>query len=133
MYTNLQDIWEGFSKHTVEILGKGKIGLTLYEAFKVLLLGVMPVGLPVVNWFVYLGGSQSTLDAVFLMLSLLESGVVFSIYLYVAIFLNIPFWYGLLFPLGMIVQTMIILKSISMKIMKKTTWKGRQYIEKTSD
>jgi hypothetical protein len=133
MYKNLREIWEGFSKHAVDILGKGKFSLTLYEVFNVLLFGVGPVFLPLMNWFVYVESSQSIVNFLFLILSLFESLFLFSIYFYVAIFLNIPFGYGLLFPFGLTIQAIIILHSIYMKVTKKTVWKGREYIEKTTN
>jgi chlorobactene glucosyltransferase len=62
-----------------------------------------------------------------LALALMASAAAFSLHLAGAAYFRIPFWYGLLFPLGYTVGAAMALDSVRQRIVGRVGWKGRTY------
>jgi chlorobactene glucosyltransferase len=117
MYTNLDSLWEGLSKNAVEMLG-GTCG-TMVAALAAFALGWVTVLLPIWAWHQHapVAASLISLGAVALAATHVSGAVYFGI----------PFFYGLLFPIGYTMGGLIALNSIWLRWNKRVAWKGRVY------
>jgi chlorobactene glucosyltransferase len=55
------------------------------------------------------------------------SGVIFGLHIAGASYFRIPMWYGLLFPLGYTVGTIMAIDSVWRRWRGRVSWKGRTY------
>ena len=62
-----------------------------------------------------------------LALALPASAAAFGLHLAGTRFFHIPFWYGLIFPLGYTVGALIAIDSVRRRLSGRVTWKGRSY------
>lgn len=125
MYTNLEQLWEGFAKNTVDIMGSTPKAIG--AAGVALLLGWLPVVLPWWAWALNRRRPDGLQQRTTLVGTLVGSGVVISLHGVALRLLHVPWWHLLLFPLGLTVEAAIILDSIRRKRTDRTTWKGRVY------
>jgi chlorobactene glucosyltransferase len=59
--------------------------------------------------------------------ALLGSGAALGLHLAGALHFGIPWWYGLVFPLGYTAGALIALDSIRRRLLHRVEWKGRTY------
>jgi len=62
-----------------------------------------------------------------LALALPASAAAFGLHLAGTRFFRIPFWYGLIFPLGYTAGALIAIDSVRRRLSGRITWKGRTY------
>ena len=117
MYTNLASLWEGLSKNVVEMLGGSRA--TAVAAAGSFMLGWATLLLPI--W------ALRQDDPVAAALISLASLALAATHISTALYFGIPFFYGLLFPLGYTMGGLIALNSIRLRWTKRVAWKGRVY------
>jgi chlorobactene glucosyltransferase len=67
-------------------------------------------------------------DAAFaLPLALAGSGAAIGLHVAAAFYFRIPFWYGLIFPLGYTAGALMALDSVRRRRSGRVVWKGRIY------
>jgi chlorobactene glucosyltransferase len=59
--------------------------------------------------------------------AVLGSAAAFGLHLAGALHFRIPWWYGLVFPLGYTAGSLIALDSIRWRLVHRVEWKGRRY------
>ncbi len=123
MYTGWRTLWPGFTKNVSEMLGGP--GPTLTTAAAAIVISWAVVLLPVVDYASCQAGSNAACAA----LALATPAALAAVGLHVAgaFYFGIPFWYGLLFPLGYTVGAFIALDSVRQRIIGQVRWKGRAY------
>jgi chlorobactene glucosyltransferase len=126
MYTNLLEIWEGWTKNIYLGL-QDRLGLLSFGAF----IGVVvSIGLPLwllggLVWFFFTGGVGAGLIAAE---ALVLWGYLIWKRLQVCRAFRIPAWYSLTFPLGALVFTaMMITSAYNVLSGRGVSWKGRRY------
>jgi len=62
-----------------------------------------------------------------LIFALVASGAAFGLHVAAAFYFRIPFWYGLLFPLGYTAGALMALDSVRRRLTGQVSWKGRIY------
>jgi chlorobactene glucosyltransferase len=123
MYTGWGTLWPGFAKNLVEMLG-GRLRTFLIAAGAVV-LSWCAVILPLIAAAACRGGAHGACVA--LLPALLGSGAAFGLHLAGALHFGIPWWYGLVFPLGYTAGALIALDSIRRRLVHRVEWKGRRY------
>ena len=125
MYRNFSQMWEGFSKNLVEVAGYQDAKTAARGALQFLLLGWLPVILPLLC----LGGlfNESPPQLVWgtLGLSLLTTGCLLLLFFMALRALKIPATFALSFPLGFTFQAALILHSQWRRKTKTRIWKDR--------
>jgi hypothetical protein len=125
MYTDLREIWDGFSKNEVDGVG-GISGGVLVFVWR-LLVAWVPIMMPVLLWACWVGKPTTGLDQLALGLALIGSAEAFGAYALAVTTFGLPIWYGLLIPLGLTMRAAIMLTSMWRLVIGKTTWRGRTY------
>jgi chlorobactene glucosyltransferase len=123
MYTGWSSLWTGLSKNIVEMLG-GRAA-TLITAVLVLLLSLASILLPTVDGFGCVNGSSA--DCVALGFALAGTAAATGLHIAGTLYFRIPFWYGLMFPLGYMVGACLAVDSLWRHCRGKIVWKGRSY------
>lgn len=123
MYTGWSDLWTGLSKNLVEMLGGPTA--TLITAALVLLLSWASVLLPVMDGVWCGAGVSGSCTA--LIPALAGTGAALGLHIAGALYFRIPFWYGLLFPLGYTVGACLAMESLRRHWRGGIVWKGRSY------
>jgi chlorobactene glucosyltransferase len=123
MYTGWRTLWPGLAKNLVDTLG-GRRG-TLNFAPLAVLLAWAAVAVPVIDAVGCWEGAASAWIA--LAVALLGSAAAFGLHIAATFYFRIPFWYGLLFPLGYTVGAAIALDSVRRRLTGRVIWKGRMY------
>ncbi len=123
MYTGWRTLWPGLAKNLVDTLG----GQTATLA-----LALVGVTLAWAAWVVPLidlaGWWQHANDATLaLPLALAGSGAAIGLHVAAAVYFRIPFWYGLIFPLGYTAGALLALDSVRRRRSGRVEWKGRIY------
>lgn len=132
MYTGLGEIWRGLSKNVPDIVGG--LGRTVLLALAAVVMAVVSVGLPA--WTVPLAISEPApilvAAAVF---SVLGTAALIGFHIGAVRHLQLPAWYGLLFPLGYVIGTALALHAIWWRARGHVLWKDRAYttVPVTSD
>ncbi len=116
MYTGFRSLAEGLAKNVVDMAGG--VGPTLAAAGLALVLGWAPILVPL-----WVGGRRPAALAAALAGSLALLGTHFA----GARHFRIPFWYGLLFPLGYTLAAAVALYAVSRRLRGVVVWKGRAY------
>ncbi|MGH8295128.1 MAG: hypothetical protein ACRETZ_06490, partial [Steroidobacteraceae bacterium] len=123
MYTGWSTLWPGFAKNLIQLLG-GSLR-TLAAAPVIVTLAWLAVWLPLFDLAAVLhGGSGAGLA---LLLATLGSAAVVGLHVGGAVHFEIPWWYGLLFPLGYTVGAVMALDSVRWRFVRRVHWKGRVY------
>jgi chlorobactene glucosyltransferase len=125
MYRGLGGLWEGLSKNVTEMIGGG--AATVMIAAAAVALGCIAVGLPAWAWIAAMKPAPAPWDRIVAVVATLTSGALFGIHVGAARYLRIPMYYGLLFPLGYALGTMIALNGAMARARNKVAWKGRVY------
>lgn len=123
MYTGWRTLWPGFAKNLTEMLGGPLSALT--TAFAAIVLSWALILLPIVDAIGCRSGSAGACAG--LAFAVPASLAAFALHLAGAMHFGIPFWYGLLFPLGYTAGAVIALDSIRQRLTGAVRWKGRAY------
>ena len=127
MYQSFSDIWEGFSKNLGDIMRDDSALTSAFTAFKSLLLGWMPVMLPLLAGYGLHMGKGGMLDYWTFGLSVLGAAVIFVFCLLTIKALKIPFGFVLSSPLGFTMHSVLTLNSLWNRAKGERKWKGRRY------
>ena len=123
MYTGWSTLWPGFAKNLIQLLG-GPVR-TLLAAPVIVALAWIAVWLPLQDLAAALQGVSDAPLA--LALAALGSAAVVGLHVGGAAHFRIPWWYGLLFPLGYTVGAAMALDSVRWRVTRRVHWKGRVY------
>jgi chlorobactene glucosyltransferase len=123
MYTGWRTLWPGLAKNLVETFG-GPV-VTLMLALAVVTLAWSAYALPILDidalWRGVEGGAAA------LVLAFAASGAAVGPHVAAMVYFRIPFWYGLLFPLGYTAGALLAPDSVRRRLGGRTSWKGRMY------
>ena len=123
MYTGWETLWPGLAKNLVDTFG-GPIA-TVAVALAAFVLGWAAVVIPLVDLADWLIGVHGA--AIALCLALAASGAAFGLHIAATSYFRIPFWYGLIFPIGYSVGAVMAIDSVRLRLSGKVSWKGRIY------
>ena len=123
MYTGWRTLWPGLVKNLVDTFG-GPVP-TLGIALAAVILAWTAYLLPVVDLLALRSGAEGALAAA--LLALAGSGAAIGLHVAAAFYFRIPFWYGLVFPLGYTVGALMAFDSVRRRRIGRVIWKGRIY------
>jgi len=123
MYTGWSTLWPGFAKNLIQLLG-GPLR-TVLAAPVVVVLAWTAVYLPIQDLIALLHGVSGAPLA--LALATLGSAAGVGLHVGGAVHFRIPWWYGLLFPLGYTAGAVMALDSVRWRMTRRVHWKGRVY------
>jgi chlorobactene glucosyltransferase len=123
MYTGWRTLWPGLAKNLVDTLGGP--AATLSVALAGVILAWAAYVVPAVDLVAWLRGAHDGLSA--LLVALAGSGAAIGLHVAAAFYFRIPFWYGLVFPLGYTVGALMAFDSVRRRLSGRVTWKGRIY------
>jgi chlorobactene glucosyltransferase len=117
-------LWPGFAKNLVDTLGGPRATLTF--APLAVVLAWAAVAMPIIDAVAcWQGGGPAAWTA--LAAALLGSAAAFGLHIAATFHFRIPFWYGLLFPLGYTLGAAMALDSVRRRLTGRVMWKGRMY------
>ncbi len=123
MYSGWRTLWPGLAKNLVDTLGGPTPTLAL--AVAAMILAWAAVAIPLIDVIGCARGVYGAVSA--LVLALLGSGAAFGLHIAATFHFRIPFWYGLLFPLGYTAGALMALDSVRRRVGGRVSWKGRIY------
>jgi chlorobactene glucosyltransferase len=123
MYTGWATLWPGFAKNLIQLLGGPT--RTLLAAPLIVGLAWLAVGLPLSDLAAVLHGARGAPLA--LALAALGCAAMVGLHIGGAVHFRIPWWYGLLFPLGYTAGAVMALDSVRWRMTRRVQWKGRVY------
>jgi chlorobactene glucosyltransferase len=123
MYQGWQTLWPGIAKNLSEMLGG--TARTLLIATLAVMIAWTAVLLPMLEAPACARGATQACIA--LVPAVLGSAAAFALHVAGAAHFRIPFWYGLLFPVGYSVGAVIALDSVRWRLTGSVRWKGRVY------
>ena len=123
MYTGWRTLWPGLTKNLADMLGGPATTLTL--ALTAIVLAWAAYALPLLDIAVWRQGVGGGAGA--LVLALVGSGAAIGLHIAAMVYFRVPFWYGLLFPLGYTAGALLALDSVRRRLSGRTSWKGRIY------
>jgi len=123
MYDGWATLWIGISKNLSEMLGGPT--RTAAMAAAALVLAWAAVLVPAVDAAHCAGGETAACWA--LVPAALGSAAAFGLHIAGAAYFRIPFWYGLLFPLGYSIGAALAADSVRRRWRGRIHWKGRAY------
>ena len=123
MYGGWATLWPGIAKNLVEMLGGAR--RTLITAACAVVLAWAAVLVPVFAASMCARGARESCLA--LLPALLGSCAAFALHLVGAVHFGIPWWYGMLFPIGYTTGAIIALDSVRWRWVGRIYWKGRTY------
>jgi len=123
MYTGWRTLWPGLAKNLVDTVGGKQRTLTLVPAAVVLAWAA--VALPLIDAAAWAAGVPGAGAA--LLMALAGSAAVFALHVAATFYFRIPFYYGLIFPLGYTVGAAMALDSVRRRLTGRVSWKGRIY------
>ena len=123
MYTGWATLWPGFAKNLFHLLG-GPVR-TVLAAPLVLALAWVAVLLPLQDLTAVLHGVSGAPLA--LVLAALGSAAMVGLHVGGTVHFRIPWWYGVLFPLGYTAGAVMALDSVRWRLRRRVHWKGRVY------
>jgi chlorobactene glucosyltransferase len=124
MYDGWRTLWPGVSKNLVDMMGGPASTIAL--AITGVVLAWLAVLVPILAILACIDAPDA-LNLAALVLALLASAAAFSLHLAGAAYFHIPFWYGLLFPLGYTAGAAMALDSVRQRLVGRVGWKGRTY------
>ena len=133
MYSGWRTLWPGFAKNLVDMLGGPAATLAVALAAVVLALAAVAVpgidaALGVQSWSHGANVAGPDLAQLLaLVLAVTASAAAFALHVAATFYFRIPFWYGLLFPLGYTLGALIALDSVCRRWRGRVSWKGRIY------
>jgi chlorobactene glucosyltransferase len=123
MYTGWSTLWPGFAKNLIELLG-GPVR-TVLAAPVLVALAWLALALPLFDLAAVARGASGAPLA--LALAMLGTAAVVGLHVGGARHFRIPWWYGLLFPLGYTAGAVMALDSVRWRLIRRVQWKGRVY------
>ncbi len=123
MYTGWKTLWPGIAKNLSVMLGGPR--RTVASALIAVALGWAAVLIPMWDAVGYLHGTRGAWGA--LAPALAGSAAALGLHLAGAAHFRIPFYYGLLFPLGYTVGALLAFDSLRWRVVRRVHWKGRVY------
>ncbi len=123
MYTGWATLWPGIAKNLTDMLGGPRP--TVATALAGFTIAWAAVLLPLLDLYGCLRGSQTACWA--LLPALIGSAAAFALHIAGAVHFRIPFWYGLLFPLGYSAGAALAFDSLRQRATGRIEWKGRVY------
>jgi len=123
MYTGWRTLWPGLAKNLVDTVGGKQRTLTLVPAAVVLAWAA--VALPLIDAAACAAGVPGASAA--LLMALAGSAAAFAMHVAATFYFRIPFYYGLIFPLGYTVGAVMALDSVRRRLTGRVSWKGRIY------
>jgi chlorobactene glucosyltransferase len=123
MYTGWRTLWPGLAKNLVDTLGGPATTLALALAGLILAWAAFIV--PLTDLAGWLNGDRGALSA--LLLALAGTGAALGLHLAATFYFRIPFWYGLVFPLGYTAGALMAIDSVRRRLSGRVIWKGRIY------
>jgi chlorobactene glucosyltransferase len=124
MYTGWRTLWPGLAKNLVDTLGGP--AATLAVALAAVILAWAAYIVPLIDLASWLRGADGALSA--LLLALAGSGAAIGLHVAATFYFRIPFWYGLVFPLGYTVGALMAIDSVRRRLSGRVSWKGRIYL-----
>ncbi|MGA7329546.1 MAG: glycosyltransferase family A protein [Rhodomicrobium sp.] len=122
MYTGWKSLWLGLSKNLTIMLG-GRRKAIVGAAVALALAWAAPL-LPIAD---AIQCRHTSMSCIALLAAAPASAAAFALHLAGTAFFRIPFWYGLIFPLGYTVGAALALDSVRRQLTGKIRWKGRTY------
>jgi chlorobactene glucosyltransferase len=123
MYSGWWTLWSGIAKNLAEMLGGARA--TILTALLGLVLAWAAVLVPTFDaWRCHDAVTQACGA---LAAALPASAAAFGMHLAGTAYFRIPFWYGLIFPLGYTAGALIALDSVRRRLSGRVCWKGRTY------
>lgn len=123
MYTGWQTLWPGLVKNLVDVVGGP--ASTIAIAVAAVALAWSACAMPMA---VGLRCEQgATAACVALVPVSVGSAAIFGLHMAGAVYLGVPLWYGLLFPLGYAIYAIMSVDSVRRKLSGRMSWKGRTY------
>jgi chlorobactene glucosyltransferase len=123
MYTGWRTLWPGLAKNLVDTLG-GPVA-TLSVAVAAVTLAWAALVIPLVDLAGWLRGADGASSA--LIPALAASAAAAGLHIAATFYFRIPFWYGLLFPLGYTAGALMAFDSVRRRLSGRVSWKGRIY------
>jgi chlorobactene glucosyltransferase len=123
MYGGWDSLWPGLAKNLVDTLGGIRRTLMLVPA--ILVLPWAAVALPLIAAAERGAGAAGAGAA--LLMALAGSAAAFALHVAAAVYFRIPFYYGLIFPVGYTVGAAMALDSVWRRLTGRVIWKGRTY------
>lgn len=123
MYTGWRTLWPGFAKNLVDTFG-GPLA-TFAVATAAFVLAWAAFAIPVLDFVAWMRGLDGAAAA--LSLALAASGAAIGLHVAAAVYFRIPFWYGLIFPLGYTAGALMAFDSVRRRLRGRVSWKGRIY------
>lgn len=123
MYTGWSTLWPGLAKNLIQLLG-GALR-TVLAAPVVVALAWTAVGLPLIDLAAVLHGVRGAWPA--LALASVGTAAVIGLHVGGTRHFRIPWWYGILFPLGYTAGAVMALDSVRWRYRRRVHWKGRIY------
>jgi chlorobactene glucosyltransferase len=124
MYGDSRSLVEGAARQAATLLGGAPALLSV--ALGAMLLAFVPIALPVLA-ACRLAGVAGGLAIISLVLSGAGSLSLFGTHIGAARYFRIPFWYGLVFPLGYLGGAGVLVFAAWQQSRGQTRWKGRVY------
>jgi len=123
MYTGWETLWPGLAKNLIDTLG-GPVA-TVAMALAAFVLAWAAIVIPLTDLASWLIGVPDA--GIALCLALAASGAAFGLHIAATSYFRIPFWYGLIFPIGYSVGAVMAVDSVRLRLSGKVSWKGRIY------
>ena len=124
MYWTLAELWEGLSKNITEVFG-GRAATALV-AVAAVFVGGSALLLPVATLGPFIREPTPWMAAA-AVLTLAADSAFLAITVALARHCRIPWWYGLLSPLGCALGAAVGVNGIRLRTRRRVTWKGRRY------
>jgi chlorobactene glucosyltransferase len=124
MYTGWRTLWPGFAKNVVDMLRGARA--TAVTAIAAVILAWATLIVPALAVTAY-AHDPGVWPLAALACALAASAAICALHVGGAIHFAIPFWYGLLFPVGYTACAMIAADSIRRRRHAGVVWKGRVY------
>ena len=125
MYRNLPELWEGLTKNVTETFGG--TARTAFVTGAGVLLAWSAVAVPACLARVVLPSALTPLAVAAVLVASLASVALLGLHIAAARYLNIPRWYGVLFPIGYTAAALLALAGIAARWRGQVTWRGRIY------
>jgi chlorobactene glucosyltransferase len=122
MYSGWPSFRAGIAKNLVDLLGGPS------RTIATVLLGLMLAwGVALMPLAALLSASDNPPDRLAMTFGVGAAALAFAFHIAGAVHFRIPFWYGLLFPLGYAAGALIALESVRQRTFGRVVWKGRCY------
>jgi len=125
MYRDFRSLWQGLSRQAGQLLECP--GVCALVAAMALVLAWTALLLPASTLFNVMHHHATIANLVALMFAWAGSLALLGTHLGAARYFKIPFWYGLLFPIGYTLGAGIALNAAMGRLRGKVFWKGRSY------